>query len=125
MSNFGVSRIIPISGQEFAVLKGFKLSKIEDADFVAKPPKPSSNSDILGITAYVNKHHHFTFAKISPPLYGDDKSVARHTGIIANEPDYVADFHFIGLMRAIDDMLLPKYSGYIEGKWDSIGVKQK
>lgn len=123
-TNYATSRIVNISGQEFTVLKGFFLSPIVNSGNLASPPTPRDSSDVLGITAYVNKHQHFTFSKICPPLYGDQKSVARFTGIIANEPDYVADFHFIGLMRTIDDMLLHKYSGYISGHWQSIGAKK-
>jgi hypothetical protein len=54
---------------------------------------------------YQNQYKDVSFPKICPPLYGDDNSVARHTGLPINRPDYVADYHFISLMRIIDRML--------------------
>lgn len=123
MANFGTSRSFHISGEDFVILKGFTLSKIKDADLVVDPPKPENSSDILSITKYLNKHRDFTFQKICPPLYGPDDSTARYTGIPANQPDHVADFHFIGIMRAVDDIISPRYTGYISGNWNSINPK--
>jgi hypothetical protein len=61
----------------------------------------------------------FTFAKICPPDYGTDDSVARYTGVPINNPDFIADFHFIGLMRATDKLLIPKNKAVITGNFDT------
>ena len=62
------------------------------------------------------------FQKITPPMYGQDGSISRTTGIPANEPDFIADVHFIGIMRAIDDMTRHRYTGYIGGSYDTPGT---
>ena len=84
MANDGTSNSVVIRGEEFTLLKSFKISNVINSDVVASPPVISSNSDIFPLVAYVNKHKNFTFSKIAPPLYGDDKSVARYTGLPAN-----------------------------------------
>ena len=122
INNYGVSRLIRISGQEFTLLNGFKISTI-GVTGVVNPPTPNNSGDVDKLIAYTNKHSDFTFQKVCPPLYGPDNSTARYTGIPANEPDHIADFHFIGIMRSIDDILIPHYKGFISGVWSTVGSK--
>ena len=124
INNYGVSRLIRISGQKFTLLNGFKISNISEFVNVVKPPTPSNSGDVEKLVAYTNKHSDFTFQKVCPPLYGPNYSTARYTGIPANEPDHIADFHFIGIMRTVDDILIAKYKGYIAGTWGTVLPKK-
>ena len=123
MSNYGTSPRIPIGGEPFSPQHGITLSPIDNSDMVAIPPSPNGDgTPSFAMYKYVNEDRDFTFQKITPPMYGPDDSVARYTRVPANEPDFIADFHFIGLMRAIDNMVRPGYSGYIGGSFDTPGA---
>lgn len=119
MANFGTSSRIKIGGENMKPQNGLTLSPIENSDLVAVPPAPIGDQPSEAMYAYQNHDRDFIFQKICPPMYGPNGSVPRYTGIPANEPDLIADFHFIGLMRAIDDMLRHRYKGYIDGTWDT------
>lgn len=120
MANFGTSSRIRIGGQNMQSRQGMIMSPIKNAEFQSSPPIPNNdNTPSQAMYAYQNHDRDFIFQKICPSMYGTDNSIARITGIPANEPDFIADFHFIGLMRAIDDMCRHRYSGYLIGKVDS------
>ena len=120
--NFGTSSRIRINGAVMSPQKAMTLSPINDKDLVAIPPNPIGDQPSEAMYAYRNRDRDFTFQKITPPMYGQNDSIARLTGIPANEPDFIADFHFIGIMRAIDDMCRHRYSGYIGGTYDTPGT---
>ena len=122
MPNFGVSPRIGIGGQSFSPQYGINLSPIENSDLAADAPRPNLDMPSEAMYAYQNHDKDFNFQKITPPMYGPNDCIARHTGIPANEPDFIADFHFIGIMRAVDDMLRHRYSGYIGGSYDTPGT---
>lgn len=122
MPNFGTSSRIRIGGQSMQSRQGMLISPVLNGEFDSKAP--TCNADYTpspAMYAYRNHDRDFIFQKICPPLYGQKGSIAHVTGLSANEPDFIADFHFIGLMRAIDDMCRHRYSGYIGGKFDSTG----
>jgi len=124
MSNFGTSPRIKISGENLSVQKGMKLSPVDGEDIVATPPVPNSDgtpSESMNI--YQNPCKDFSFQHISFPDY--TQGVAHLTGLPANQPDYIADFHFIGLMRSIDYMLRHNYTGKITGDYNTPGSKSK
>ena len=102
--------------------KAMTISPIDNSDLVALPPSvKDEDQPSEAMYAYQNADRDFIFQKITPPMYGPDDSIARTTGVPANEPDFIADFHFIGIMRAIDHMLEHRYSGYISGTFDTPG----
>ena len=102
---------------------GMKLSPVANDGLVASPPLPKNDGTPSDAMYYYRNHDRdFIFQKITPPMYGPDDSIARCTGIPANEPDFIADFHFIGLMRAIDNMALDRYNGYIGGSYNTPGA---
>ena len=120
MANFGTSSRIRIGGQNMQSRQGMVVSPVLNDGYNSKAP--TCNADYTpspAMYAYRNHDRDFIFQKICPPMYGPSGSIARITGIPANEPDFIADFHFIGLMRAIDDMCRHRYSGYIGGSTDS------
>ena len=123
MGNFGTSPRIGIGGQPYTTRSTVRLSPIEGEGLEAVPPQMKSDgTPSEAMYAYQNHDRDFTFQKITPPMYGTDDSIARYTGVPANQPDFIADFHFIGIMRAIDDMTRHRYSGYIGGSYDTPGT---
>jgi hypothetical protein len=97
------------------------ISAIRDASLVAQPPIGNNDSTPSEAMSYVNKYRDFAFQKISQIDYGYDDNIARYTGVPANQPDFIADFHFIALMRIIDDLLQHKYKGTIVGDYTNTG----
>lgn len=119
MANFGTSSRIRIGGQNFQARQGMIISPILNDSFQSVPPSPNDGTPSPAMYAYQNHDKDFIFQKICPPLYKiNDGDISEITGLPINEPDFIADFHFIGLMRAIDDMCRHRYSGYIGGSTD-------
>ena len=121
MASNGTSPRISIGGEEFITVKRMKLSPIEGDGATASPPVPVKQMPSQAMYIFQNKYKDFSFQKICPPDYGQDGSLPRLTGVPANKPDYVADFHFISLMRIIDDILTHKHSGHIDGSFNTPG----
>lgn len=127
MANNGTSGGIHIGGESFVVGGGNTVLSPTISVGTGNAPTPNGDRPSEAMNKYVNKFRDFAFQKICPPDYGpDDKStnndssgvsIARITGIPANEPDYISDHHFIGIMRAIDDMLTHSYKGQIIGSY--------
>lgn len=116
----GTSPIVPIPGAELQARNYMKISPIQGDGVIATPPVPNGTMPSVAMSRYQNSYRDFAFQKITPPDYGyDDKCIARITGLPINEPDYIADYHFIGMMRCIDDMLQHGYVGYIGGTWET------
>lgn len=124
MANFGTSSRINIGGESLKALEGLVISPIVNDKRFASPPSPKG-TEPSNAMSYVNRFRDFAFQKISPPEYGPDSSdtnspsTPRVTGIPGNQPDYISDTHFIGIMRAIDDLITHKYSGNITGNGDT------
>jgi hypothetical protein len=116
----GTTPSIKIPGTQFQRKPTVTLSPIVYLQ-EANTPIPNNTTLSEAMNKYQNQYSEFAFNKISPPLYGNNDSIARHTGLPANQPDFIADYHFIGLMRSIDDMLSPSYTGYIGGRINTPG----
>ena len=83
-----------------------------------KPPRMSDNMDIV-LSRCVNAFPDFAFDKVSAPSYGVRLDcIARYNGIPVNEPDFIADYHLIALMRLSDRIVKPQYSGKIVSDYD-------
>lgn len=115
----GTGFVIIIDGTEFKLQHGYQLSAIKDSELVVQSPRPVGDEPSKGMMKFLNPYPEFTFDKISPQDYGNSGSLARITGIPANKPDYIADYHVIGIMRCIDYMLKQGYEGRIDGKWQT------
>ena len=94
-----------------------KLSPIDNSGITAIPPTPDGDMPTPEMYTSRNRFRDFSFPKICGPMYGPDNCIARTTGVPMNQPDYIADHHFIALMRIIDDLLTHKYTGYIGGQF--------
>ena len=101
----GTSPSLPIGGEDFTQLKDLRLSPVDGEGVSVLPPEPVGTMPSEAMTRFQNQFRDFAFQKISPPVYGVPGSLPEKTGLPGNEPDFIADFHFISLMRIIDQML--------------------
>ncbi len=117
----GTSPKIPITGEDFRTLKGMVTSPVANDGLEADPPLPNGTMPSEAMYKYQNQYRDFAFQKIAYPDYGYSGNIANVTGRPANQPDFIADFHFIGMMRSIDDMIHQStiYKGVITGKWNT------
>jgi hypothetical protein len=117
----GTSNVIKIGGEGFRLLKTFTVSKIDKTGlkFVGAPELKDA-SDAIGELLYrTNRYPHFVFPKICPPQFPEN-TLAAETRIPGNEPDFISDFHFIGLMRSIDHLLKYNHTCKITGFFQSV-----
>lgn len=85
-----------------------------DAGTDASPPNlPTTGEPSLAFTKWVNPWPEFAFNRISFPKYDNATSVSWYLARPRNEPSFVMDYHYIGMMRLIDVYLAPAYSGTI------------
>lgn len=113
--NEGTSSGQNVPGTQMQPNRGSQLHKPHNVGNGLNAPSPNADgtpSDAFNVS---DASSLFTFSKICPPDYGTNDSIARYTGVPINKPDFVADFHFIGLMRATDKLLMPKNRAVIGG----------
>ena len=116
----GTSPRIRITGEDFTTVMKMELSPVTGDGVIVDPPVPTEDGmPSQAMYDYQNKYKDFSFEKICVPDYGPDDSLPRLTGMPANDPDYIADFHFIALMRIIDHILQHRYVGYIGGDYST------
>lgn len=114
-TNNGTSVPQNISGTQLTINRGSQLIQTHLAANGLNAPRPNKDGSPSQAFNLSDASALFTFQKICPPDYGTSDSIARYTGIPINKPDFIADFHFIGLMRAADKFLLPKNKALIGG----------
>lgn len=114
----GVSVPINVPSTNLNKQRGMQLFAPEKVGELSTPVPKADGTLSMGMS-WTDASMQFTFAKICPPDYGTDDSIARYTGIPINNPDFVADFHFIGLMRATDKILKPEVIQHISGSYNS------
>ncbi len=121
--NYGTSNPIKIGGEEFSSLGDIHVSPAAGEDINVLPPATVDDGTIpsVAMTENINPYGCLAFPKVCPPLYGKVGSIAEITGIPANRPDFVADHHWIPMMRLVDLALRHKYKGTIIGKYDTPG----
>ena len=109
ISNTGTSGTFPVTNEDMTPGKYHAISEFEIT--TVKPPEINSgNTNSLAITKWVQPWPDWNFEKISVPLYD---GVCQFLGVPSNRPDFIKDYHFIGIMRNIDLYLAPTYRGYI------------
>ena len=117
----GTSNPVTVSGEDLQSRKNPSFSPVEGVETtvngkptVVKPPVGSANGVSESLTLNHNAFPEFVFEKVAAPEYGVSKdAIARYTGVPVNRPDYVNDYHFIGIMRIVDKLVNPSYKGKI------------
>lgn len=118
--NNGTSPPINISGQSFTILNGKFSSVTQESGTDDMYPVLKGTLLSEAMMIYQNPYRDFAFQKITPPYYGNNECLPRYTGIPANDPDFIADNHFIGIMRLVDRFTNHHYEGFIGGTIKSI-----
>ena len=109
ISNTGTSGAFSVTNEDMSPGKYHNISKFEIT--TVKPPQINDgNSASLAMTKWVQPWPDWNFEKISIPLYD---GICQFLGVPSNNPDFIKDYHFIGIMRNIDLYLAPTYQGYI------------
>lgn len=111
-TNSGYSYKITITAEELArpnnLSGGSTLAPV-----VLQPPLIDAKRTPTGLTDYtVSRLHHFAFNKIVEPRFD---GMGMYTGQPTNFPDFVSEHHIIGIMRATEICLYPRYSAMIYG----------
>lgn len=119
VSSYGTSPNVVISRER--MLAGKYHDIVSTALESVQPPVINvGNAVSVAMTKWVQPWPTFNFDKISYPKF---QGIARYTGTPSNRPDFVKDYHFIGVMRCIDRFLSPTYSAFIfttaTGPWAS------
>lgn len=126
----GTSDPISVPGESFSARKNPQFSQVQGVKLDSngktievKPPK-ISNDNVSGALSNINAFPAFVFEKIATPEYGvRDDAIARFTGVPVNRPDFLNDYHFIGLMRMVDKIISPSYSGKVVAIYSTPGSK--
>lgn len=111
-TNNGYSYKITITAEELvrpnSLSSGSKMAPV-----LLQPPLVDSKRTPTGLTdCTVSKLHHFAFNKIVEPRFD---GMGQYTGQPINFPDFVSEHHMIGIMRATEICLKPKYEAIIQG----------
>ena len=109
---------IVIGGEDMRVIGGATVAA--DASGEAAHPVPVNKDELSeAMLLYRLGDPDFTFGHVEGARY--DLGHSMHTGVPFGRPDYIADHHWIALMRQIDQMLLHHYRGHIIGEADTPG----
>ena len=105
----GTSPYITITAESFNItryhnISGFLFGGIRPPDIAY------GNSYSEAMEIWIQLWADWNYCKITEPKYD---GIADDMGVISNMPDYIKDFHFIGIMRNIDDFLKPHYNSHI------------
>lgn len=117
LTSYGTSPRVTITRERMSEGKYHKIAT-QSLSNIQPPSVSTANAVSVAMTKWVQPWPTFNFNKISHPLY--DRQ-AQYTGIPSNRPEFVKDYHFIGIMRCIDLFLSPTYNAYIfsstSGPW--------
>jgi hypothetical protein len=105
----GTSPLITISAEEMSLTNVHNITKVK-IDGV-KPPEVAQGSAFShAMNLWIQLWPHWNYNKITEPKYdgiGDD------IGQISNRPDFIKDYHAIGIMRNVDAYLRPSFFSHI------------
>lgn len=102
--NIGTSPNFSVTGEDFSETQSLPLTDFSLEE--VKPPSISDNTNVTAITKWINPCPEISFAKIAYPKYD---GICQYNCVISNNPDFVQDWHFIGIMRCVDYYIAPEY----------------
>lgn len=118
-TNNGYSYKITITAEELSnpgVLSGGSGM----ASTKLQPPKIDAKGTSTRLVDYtISKVHHFAFNKIVEPRFD---GIGKYTGQPVNFPDFISEHHLLGIIRATESILAPRYEAMITSKTGSTGV---
>jgi hypothetical protein len=105
----GISPFIVVSSEELTSLKSHDITDV-DIDGVKPPTLADGAAYSPAINMFIQPHSTFNFNKITEPKYD---GIADKIGRVSNVPDFISDYHFIGIMRNVDEIISPEYRAHI------------
>jgi hypothetical protein len=119
-TNNGYSYKITITAEELSSPTSLSgASKM--ATTLLQPPKIDAKGTNTKLIEYtVTDLHHFAFNKIVEPRFD---GIGLYTGQPVNFPDFISEHHFIGIMKATEKILAPRYEAMINSTTTSTTSK--
>lgn len=109
-SSAGTSPRFKYTGEELIEGKYHSISSFSVTTSVTPPEVAPGNTASLSMSKWIQPWPDWNFEKIASPLYD---GVCKYLGTPSNRPDFIKDYHFIGVMRTIDFYLAPSYAAFI------------
>ena len=106
MTVYGTSPFISISAESMKMAKYSHSALMKYRNVVRPPVIQPANAVSTSMDTWIQKWPLWNFNKVTEPKFD---GIGKYTGIISNRPDHISSFHFIGIMRNVDDMLKPNY----------------
>lgn len=110
MSNNGYSYKITITAEELSRPSSISGGSSKSVSLLQAPRIDSKRTPSNLKDYTISNLHHFAFNKIVEPRY---TGMGLYTGQPTNFPDFVSEHHLIGIMRATEICLQPRYSAMI------------
>jgi hypothetical protein len=119
-TNSGYSYKITITAEELSAPTALNGgSKV--APTLLQPPRIDAKGTSTSLVKYtITDLHHFAFNKIVEPRFD---GIGLYTGQPVNFPDFISEHHFIGIMRATERILAPRYDAIINSTTTSTTTK--
>lgn len=111
----GTSPTFAIAAEEFVRHYLARVTRV--AIDGVEPPTQGEGGGMSEALRLVNQWSPWIDEKIIPPKFD---GVCQYLGVVSNRPTHMRDYHWIALMKAVDYLLAPRYSGLIISKVDTV-----
>jgi hypothetical protein len=101
----GTSPFIVISAEDLNLTAVHNVPNIR-IDGINPPDIANGNSVSPAAQTYVQLWSDWNYSKVTEPKFD---GIADKLGVFSNQPDFIKDYHFIGLMRNVDAYLRPMF----------------
>lgn len=105
----GTSPAITITAENFDYQRVHQITDVS-IDGVSPPEIANGSAYSHSMGLWKQVWSDWNYCKIVEPKFD---GIAQNLGIISNMPDFIKDYHFIGLMRNVDIYLAPSYKAHI------------
>jgi len=106
----GTSPTTTITAEDMNPLHPHIISDV-DATGIVRPPELGVGGSPSEAMSYIQPWPSWNYTKMTEPKFD---GVTQYLGQMSNRPDFISDYHFIGLMRNAELILGPKFDAYID-----------
>lgn len=106
----GTSPMISIPAEGFKLTRYMKITGTGVSTLISPPSLASGGAFSHSMNMWIQPFPLWNFSKITEPKFD---GIGQHIGMITNRPDFISDFHMIGIMRNVDVVLAPSYYSHI------------
>lgn len=114
-SSSGISPTFPVTSEDLTLryLQGVTRFALDGVE----PPNLGAQGGTSVAFSFTNYWSPWIDEKLVSPKFD---GVCQYIGMMSNRPSHVKDFHAITLMRAVDYMMAPVYTGFIVASVDTV-----